>query len=201
MLTEIIFDVETKKLFSDVSSDDPGLLGVSIVSAFRRSLTEELEEVSGEMRSFWEKDFSQLWEWFQKADRIIGFNTLKFDVLALQPYTSMNLSTLPHFDIFDLVRQKVGRKLPLNSLAFETLGTEKIDSGTNAVLYWAKQDPESLRKLKTYCEADVDITKRLYDFGLKHHYLKYKDKWNQSVKIDLDFSYPKKVIPPQIGLF
>jgi len=201
MVTELIFDVETKKLFSDIISDDPGLLGVSIVSVYKRVLNERYEEVSGELQSFWEKDFNHMWPWFTSADRIIGFNTLKFDIPALRPYTTIDLTTLHHLDIMDLTRQKVGRKLSLNALAQETLGNVKTDQGTNAVLYYAKGDPVSLGKLRTYCEADVILTRDLYDFGKKHGFLKYKDKWNDSVRVEIDFSYPMKKGEPQIGLF
>ncbi len=202
MVTEVIFYVDTKKLFSDVTSDDPGLLGVSIVSVYKRVLNDLYEEISGEIQSFWEKDFERLWPWFTTADRIIGFNTLKFDIPALRPYTTIDLAKLHHLDIMEFVRQKVGRKLSLNTLAQETLGNTKIDQGTNAVLYWAKGDPVSLGKLRTYCEADVRLTRDLYDFGKNHGFLKYKDKWNDSVRIEIDFSYPKtKEVPPQIGLF
>jgi len=202
MKREIIFDVETKKMFSDIDSDDPGKLEVSIVSVYKRSLDDEFREIAGEMQSFWEEDFDRMWELFTKADRIIGFNTLKFDIPALQPYTSIDLSKLPHLDIMDLVRQQVGRRLSLNALAQDTLGDTKIDHGTNAVLYWAKGDKESLLKLKKYCEADVALTRNLYDFGKINGFLKYRDKWNSIVKISLDFSYPAKKDPvPQIGLF
>lgn len=202
MVTEIIFDVETKKLFSDIRSDDPGQLGVSIVSIYKRVLNDAYEEVSGEMQSFWEHDFDRMWPWFTAADRLIGFNTLKFDIPALRPYTTIDLYTLHHLDIMDRVRQKVGRKLSLNALAHETLGNVKIDHGTNAVVYFAKGDEESLKKLQTYCEADVLLTRDLYDFGKNKGFLKYKDKWNDSVRVEVDFSYPKtKNTPPQIGLF
>lgn len=201
MITEIIFDVETKKLFSDITTDDPGKLGVSIVSIYRRMLNDSFEEVEGEMRSFWEKDFPSMWPWFSHANRIIGFNTLKFDVPALAPYAPVAFEHLKHFDIMELVRQKVGKKLSLNTLAQDTLGATKTDMGTNAVLYFVKGDPVSLAKLKTYCEADVALTRDLYDFGRKHQHLKYRDKWNSIVKIDVDFSYPKQKEAPQIGLF
>lgn len=203
MVTEIIFDVETKKLFSDITTDNPGDLGVSIVSTYKRTLDESLHETQGEMRSFWEQDFPLMWPWFEQADRIIGFNSLKFDVPALQPYYTQDFSKLHHFDIMDLVRQKIGRRISLNALAQETLGNTKIDVGTNAVIYWAKGDEESLAKLKKYCEADVALTRDLYDAGIQSHGLKYRDKWNGIATIDVDFSYPVIIQPDtkQIGLF
>ncbi len=201
MVTELFFDVETKKLFSDIASDDPADLGVSIVSVYKRQLNEALEETQGELRSFWEKDFPSMWQWFSEADRIVGFNSLKFDVPALRPYAPENFSRLPHFDVMELVRQKLGRRIGLNALAQVSLGIEKIDHGTNAVIYWAKGDAENLKKLQTYCESDVLLTRDLYEYGKKFGHLKYMDKWNRESTIEIDFSYPKKEVSPQIGLF
>lgn len=73
----------------------------------------------------------------------------------------------------------------------------------NAVAYWQKKDPVSLRKLKAYCEADVLLTRDLYDHGVRTKYLKYVDKWNTPKTFAVDFSYPTEVIDAsrQIGLF
>ncbi len=201
MTTELIFDVETKKLFSDITTDDPGDLGVSIVSVYRRKLDALGNEIEGEMRSFWEQDFSSMWPWFVEADRIVGFNSLHFDVPALTPYAPIPFATLKHFDMMEIVRQKTGKRIGLSALAKETIGDDKTDVGTNAVIYWAKGDPDSLQKLKTYCEADVTLTRDLYDFGLKNKTIKYRDKWNNITVIEIDFSYPVKKTDPQIGLF
>ncbi len=201
MISELIFDVETKKLFSDITTDDPADLGVSIVSVYHRTLDDMFHEVNGKMQSFWERDFDAMWPLFASADRIIGFNSLKFDVPALQPYAKLDFFSLKHFDIMEMVRQKTGRRIGLSALAKETLGSDKTDVGTNAVIYWAKGDPASLQKLQTYCEADVALTRDLYDFGRKNNQLRYMDKWNNQTTIDVDFSYPKKKENPQIGLF
>jgi DEAD/DEAH box helicase domain-containing protein len=203
MFFEVIFDVETKKLFRDTISGDPAELGVSIVSVYHRTLDDNFHEVNGVMESFWEKDFPRMWPIFAKADRIIGFNSINFDVQALSPYSPPGFSTLKHFDILDVVKNVMGRRFSLNSLAKDTLGEEKTDVGTNAVIYWNKGDQESLNKLRFYCEADVTITRNLYDYGFKHNHLKYTDKWNNLKSMDVDFSYPKKIIPDsqQFSLF
>ncbi len=198
---EVIFDVETKKLFSDIEGEDPGKLGVSISSVYVRTIDDNLNETAGQMISFWEKDFDRMWPIFQKADRIIGFNSIGFDIPALQPYTTEPLNKLPNFDIMYEFKNKAGHRISLDSLAKETLDKEKIDSGLNAVFYWQKGDEESLAKLKKYCEMDVLITKEIYDFALKNRHLLYKDKWNTLRKIELDFSYPEKIEEAQIGLF
>ncbi len=203
MKIEVIFDVETKKLFEEITTNDPADLGVSLVSLYRRELDSNFQEIKGELLSFWEQDFEKLWKIFQDADRIIGFNSLKFDVPALQPHAYIKLDKLTHLDMLDTVKQNFGKRIPLAALAAETLGHTKIDVGTNAVKYWKSGDKESLAKLKKYCEADVLITKELYDFGLKHKHLKFKDKWNTVRTVEVDFSYPAvaEVQVKQTGLF
>ena len=156
MKSEVIFDVETKKLFSDIEGSDPGDLGVSVVSVYSRHIDESLEEVEsrkipseieGKMQSFWEKDFDNMWSIFQSADRIIGYNSIHFDVPALKPYAPSYFAKLPHFDIMAEVKNVFGRRLPLDAIAKETLDREKTDTGLDAVYYWQKHDKESLEKL------------------------------------------------------
>jgi uncharacterized protein YprB with RNaseH-like and TPR domain len=199
---EVIFDLETKNLFNEIQSGIPEDLGVSIVSLYEREFKDGIE-ISGSLRSFWEDEFSQMWKIFEKADRIIGFNSLKFDIPALKNYSPIQFHKLKHFDILDKIKDILGFRLSLNSLAKDTLGHGKTDVGTNAVYYWRQGDPESLNKLKSYCEADVLVTKDLYDYGFKNKRLKFTDKWNNPKIIDVDFSYPPDANVPnnQISLF
>lgn len=190
MFYEVIFDLETKKFFDETGNSDPSKLGVSIVSLYRRKLDESFNEKEGELLSFWENEFNDMWKHFLEADRIIGFNSLGFDIPALSPYSPSTFSTLAHFDIMARIREIGGRRVSLNAIAKETLGQGKIDTGENATLYWQKGDKESLKKLKVYCEKDVLLTKDVYDFGLKNKSLKFRDFWNTPRKVEVDFSYP-----------
>jgi DEAD/DEAH box helicase domain-containing protein len=193
MIQEVIFDLETKKFFDDTGNYDPAELGVSIVSVYKRTLGEDLKEVAGEMFSFWEDEIQAMWEHFQDANRIIGFNTLGFDVPALSPYAPSHFSKLPHFDILAKIKEAVGKRASLDALAKGTLGTKKTDSGKNAIVYFRRGDPESLEKLKKYCEADVIITRDIYDHALHNKELRFKDYWNNQRVVPLDFSYPKNL--------
>ncbi len=184
-MVEVFWDVETKSWFDEAGSWDPADLGVSVVAVYVR------DGQVGKMQSFWEKDFDQMWKLFRDADRIIGFNTLGFDIGAMKPYAPADFATLAHFDILDKIKQaNFGRGASLNAIARDSLGTEKIDSGANAVMYFKKGDPESLALLQKYCEADVAITRDVYDFGVKNGFLKFTDKWNNARQVAVDFSYP-----------
>lgn len=189
---EIIFDTETKKFFDEIDGYDASKLGVSITSIYSRTLNDSFQEIEGKMQSFWEKDFAEMFTLFEKADRIIGFNSIGFDVPALSPYLPSHWPKLKHFDILAQIKDVAGKRMSLNSLAKATLGTQKNDSGENAIKYWNAGDPESLAKLKKYCEMDVVITRDIYDHVLANGFLKYTDFWNEIREIKLDFSYPKE---------
>ena len=190
MVFEVIFDIETKKFFDEITGRNPGDLGVSLVCLYARELDEDFKEISGQMHSFFEKDFDQMWPLFLKADRIVGFNSLNFDVPALKPLAPPQWPKLPHLDILAHIKDASGKRVSLNSVARETLKIEKNDWGENAVKYWEKGDKESLEKLEKYCRMDVEITKKIYDYVYLHKKLSYKDFWNSLRSVDVDFSYP-----------
>jgi DEAD/DEAH box helicase domain-containing protein len=191
---EVFFDVETKKIFADIPDFDPAKLGVSVVSVYKREVDENQNEINGTMQSFWEEDFDKMWQVFTGAKRIIGFNSIRFDVPALKPYAPSYFAKLPHFDIYAEIKKVSEHAAGLNAIARETLDREKTDDGLNAVYYWEKHDPESLAKLKKYCEADVLITRDVYDYVVKNKEILFKDKWNTLRKVPMDFSYPKEEV-------
>jgi len=182
---EVVFDTETKKFFDETTGYDSSKLGVSITSIW-------YEE---KMHSFWEKDFGEMFKIFERADRIIGFNSLGFDVPALSPYLPAHWPKLKHFDILDEIKKVEGKRVSLDSLAKATLGVTKSDSGENAIKYWNQSTKESLSKLQKYCEMDVAITRDIYNFAVKNGYLRYIDFWNETHEVKLDFSYPESADP------
>lgn len=201
MINEVIFDLETKSFFDDTGDYDASKLGVSIVSLYRRVLDDSLNEKEGKLLSFWEDELDKMWAIFEDAQRVIGFNSLNFDVPALSPYSPANFAKLSHFDILAKIKESAGKRASLDAIAKETLGTAKIDSGKNAIIYWQKGDKESLAKLRKYCEADVLITKDVYDFGLKNGFLRFKDYWNNLREVPVDFTYQEKKEDVQKSLF
>ncbi|MDD3679835.1 MAG: ribonuclease H-like domain-containing protein [Candidatus Shapirobacteria bacterium] len=194
-INEVILDLETKKLFDDIGDRDPGKLGLSIISIYQRTLDKNLTERSGRMLSFWEKDLDGLWPHLFSADRIIGFNSISFDIPVLQSYTNHNLSKLPNFDILVQVKQILGYRIGLDDLAQATLGVTKTDVGFNAVKYYYQGDQKSLQKLKNYCEADVLITKKLYDYALNKQKLKFISRQTGKITpLKINFSYPENFL-------
>src|SRR3989344_4885607 len=189
---EVFFDIETKSFFDDTGSSDLTQLGVSIVSVYIR----DTDDQTGEMVSFWEPRIPDMWGLFRKADRIIGFNTLGFDVPVLKPYAPSDFPRLPHLDIYQKIKEfNLGHAASLNRISKDTLGKTKIDDPTNAIKYWRSGDPDSLALLQKYCEADVALTRDIYDYALKNKHIKYTDRWNNPRQIEVDFSYPSDFSP------
>lgn len=207
--TEVIFDIETEKLFDQIPDRSRVAdLGVSVVSAYKRKLDDGFNEIEGEMRTFWNPSqasrgpiLSEIWEWVLDADRIIGFNSIRFDAPVLDPHLAGDFGRLPHFDMLDKVKEVLGHRLSLDALAKATLGSSKFADGLAAVDWWNAGDESSLKNLQKYCEIDVEVTKKIYDVGLKKGKLKYRDKWNELQEVEVDFSHPMKEENPQLGLF
>lgn len=190
----VVFDVETKKAFDEVGGYFPEKLGVSVSGVWYGD-----ENGVGTLKGFREEEFSEMFKIFESADRIVGFNSIDFDMAALKPYYIGDLLKLPNFDILQEVEKKVGYRVKLDALAKETLGVQKGGNGLDAITYYHEGNWEKLTK---YCLEDVIITKDLYFHGLKKQELKYKNKWNELVTVGVDFSYSEnKDAGVQVTLF
>ena len=182
-IVEVFFDLETKHWFDESGITSLSDLGVSIVCMYVRP--------ENKMYSFWEKDFDQMWQIFRRANRIIGFNSIKFDVPVLAPYAPSDWTKLNHFDIYqEIKKSNDGFAAGLNAIAKGCIGKTKNDSGENATVYWDRGDEISLKLLDTYCQMDVELTRDVYDYIMENKIVKYIDRWNSPREVPLDFSYP-----------
>ncbi len=163
-MRKITFDIETKNFFHDVGSNDPTALDISVVCIH--------DSLDDSYQSFFEKDFPKLWPILEKADILITWNGNHFDIPLLNKYYSGDLSKIRSIDLMHEVREVIGRRLKLDTVAEATLGRNKIANGIEAVDWW---NQGKLDKLVEYCIEDVKITKQLYDYAIAHGILKYKD--------------------------
>ena len=108
--------------------------------------------------------FTPLFDAFDRADLIVGYNCLDFDFPLLfkyygrrhlQRYQGHRLKTL---DVFTRIRAVTGSWPKLDYL-LKCNGLEsKTSSGAEAVKMWESGERE---KLQSYCEADVFLTAKL----------------------------------------
>ena len=177
----VVFDVETKKSFDEVGGYYPEKLGVSVSGVWYGE-----EGSVGTLKAFKEHEFSEMFKLFELADRVVGFNSINFDMPVLAPYYVGDLLKLSNFDILVEVEKKIGHRVKLDSLAQETLGVQKSGHGLDAITYYHEGNWDKLIK---YCLEDVVITRDLYLYGVQQKKLKFRNKWNTSIEVPVDFSY------------
>jgi DEAD/DEAH box helicase domain-containing protein len=162
----LYLDLETQKLAQEVGGwQNTHLMRVSVVVVF--------DSVEKHFRVFTEDSLEELFALLQEVDLIIGFNIKKFDYRVLGAYTNGDLKALPTFDILENIHNRLGFRLGLDHLATETLKRGKTADGLQAV-EWFRQG--EMEKLTDYCRQDVEVTRDLFQFGLKNGQLIYKEK-------------------------
>jgi DEAD/DEAH box helicase domain-containing protein len=174
----LYLDIETQKLAGDVGGwQNAHLMRVSVAVVF--------DSMENRFYSFEEDNLDALFDLLDKADLIIGFNVKGFDYRVLGAYTQRNLGTLPTFDILGDIYQRLGFRLGLDHLARETLGSEKMANGLQAVEWFSQGKMEELTE---YCSKDVSITRDLFQFGLRNGHLIYREKrTNSRVRLLVDW--------------
>jgi DEAD/DEAH box helicase domain-containing protein len=163
-MRRITFDIETKNFFHDVGSNDPSALDISVVCIH--------DSADDSYQSFLEKDFPRLWPILEKADALVTWNGDHFDIPLLNKYYPGDLTKLRSIDLMKEIKNVVGRRLKLDTVAEATLGINKSGNGYEAVHWW---NTGEIDKIIKYCMDDVKITKDIYEYALKHGKLKYKD--------------------------
>ncbi|MFA6548034.1 MAG: ribonuclease H-like domain-containing protein [Candidatus Magasanikbacteria bacterium] len=180
---EVVFDIETQNTFAEVDNDFKKLK-VSVISLYRTD--------TDTYHSFLESELNQVWPIFEKAERIIGFNSEHFDLPVLNNYYLGDLLLLPHLDLIKKVKDSLGIRLKLSTLAEATLdNVTKSADGLQAVRWWREG---KLDEIKKYCEQDVRVTKELYDFGRQNKQLFYKNLVGEILPFAVNFDPTDKPV-------
>lgn len=173
-MRKIVFDIETSNLFSEVGVNDPAALTISVVGIY----DSEIDSYS----SFLEGELKKLWPIIEKADVLIGYNSDHFDIPLLDKYYPGELTKIKSLDLMKEVKNVLGRRIKLDTLAEATLGRNKTSNGLEAIKLWKQGEIE---KVRAYCLEDVKITKELYEYILQNGKVKYLDgKDVKELKID-----------------
>ncbi len=160
MAGKIVFDIETKNTFQDVGRNNTDGLEVSVVGLYLYD--------RDEYRVYDENEMEELGKVLREANPLVGFSSKRFDVPVLEKHCNFKLSAVPHFDIFEEIYSKLGRRIGLGPLAEANLGEGKSSHGLEAVKMYERGDMENLKK---YCLQDVKVTKGIFDLILIRGYL------------------------------
>jgi DEAD/DEAH box helicase domain-containing protein len=115
---------------------------------------------------------------------LVGYNSDHFDIPLLNKYYPGDLSHIKSIDLLESIRQSLGRRLRLDSVAEATVGAKKSAHGLQAVRWWKEGKIDEIKK---YCEQDVKVTKKVFDYALAHGHVKFKDG-SRKREIPLDIS-------------
>lgn len=173
----VYFDVETQKLFQDVGGRDASklLLACGVTWSTTRN----------DFAVYWEKDAPALVAELKAADRVVGFNSISFDYEVLKPYApNENFRTFHSTDMLQDIFRTLNFRLSLDSIARATLGATKTADGIQSVQWF--RDGE-LDKVAEYCKADVDITRRVYEFGRDNGFVNYYSKLGSKLKVAVNW--------------
>jgi DEAD/DEAH box helicase domain-containing protein len=173
----VYFDLESQKLFQEVGGRDPSKLLLACGVTW--------STVRNDFAVYWEKDTAALVAELKSADRVIGFNIISFDYEVLKPYVpNENFRSFRSTDMLQDIFRTLGFRLSLDSIAKATLGTTKTADGVQSV-EWFKNG--ELDKVAKYCKADVDITRRVYEFGREHGFVHYYSKLGSRLKVTVNW--------------
>lgn len=172
----VFFDLETQNLFEDVG-------GREHIDKLRVACGVTWSTQKNDFSVYWEKDVPALIEELKSATKVIGFNLRGFDYLALQPYApDMRFASLSTLDMLLDLQKILGFRIGLDSIASASLGAAKTADGVQSVEWFRAGE---LDKVAEYCKADVDITRRVYEFGRDNGYIFYKSKLGSRLKVDV----------------
>ncbi len=175
-MRKVVFDIETRNIFSDVGSADPAKLDIALVGIY--------DSENDSYSSYLQEELQNLWPILERADLLIGYYSEHFDLPLLNKYYPGSLEQIPHLDLLKKIRENYGRGMKLDQLAEGTLGKNKIGHGLDAIKWWKAGE---IDKIREYCLEDVKITKELYDYALANNKLMFKEG-GQVKDIPLDTS-------------
>ncbi|MCX8035172.1 MAG: ribonuclease H-like domain-containing protein [Candidatus Dojkabacteria bacterium] len=173
----LVFDTEAKDIMPDFRDN-----GVSYVGVFRSD--------EGVLKGYFEDQLNNFLQDLQDANEIVGYNILGYDIPVLDRYFSFDWNSKKLVDIFMILVEEHGLYLKLDNIAHATLGEGKNAHGLEAVRFYKLGQ---LEKLKEYCDNDVDITRRIYEFLVSNNCLYYFDGLGEKIRVDLNLNeYFKK---------
>lgn len=163
-MRKIVFDIETENIFSDVGSNNPADLDMSLVAIY--------DSETDEYNAYLVEDLSKLWPIIERADMLIGYNSDHFDIPLLDKYYPGDLYGIKSLDLLKEIKNATGRRMKLDQVAEGTLGEKKTGHGLEAIKWWRDGEVE---KVKQYCIDDVRITKEIYDYAMANGKLKFAE--------------------------
>lgn len=171
----MVFDVETRRSADEVGGwNRADRMGVSVAVVWD----------GRDFCSFRQEELPAMFTLLRRAGLVVGFNSLRFDYQVLQPFASFDLRALPSLDLLAEIRERLHYRVSLDNLGRATLDAPKTSDGLQALRWWKEG---RLEEIEAYCRADVDITRRLYEYGREHGHLLFTNKAGSKVRVPVEW--------------
>ncbi len=168
----VYFDLETQK-----SADEVG--GWGNIRDMRMSIGVTYSTARGDYLIYGEAQVNDLIKELQRADLVVGFNTVRFDYDVLVGHnTFFDPQQLHTLDMLVELEKTLGHRLSLDSIATATFGLEKTAEGLQAI-EWFKQG--KMAEIAEYCCFDVKLTKLVHEYGVQHKQLHYTNRFGKKL--------------------
>lgn len=172
----VFFDLESQNLFDDVG-------GRGNIDKLKVACGITYSTEKNDFTVYWEKDVPALVAELKSATKVIGFNLLGFDYLVLRPYSpDTRFASIPTLDMLFDLQKILGFRIGLDAIASATLGATKTADGIKSVEWFRNGE---LDKVAEYCKADVDITRRVFEFGRDNGHIFYKSRLGSKLKVEV----------------
>ena len=119
-------------------------------------------------RRWYEDDALALISELERFTQVITYNGNRFDLEVLRAYAPVDSLRKLSLDIHELLHKQLGRRVKLDQLAKETLGTAKSGDGLQAVEWWRAGLKD---RVAEYCEQDVAILRDVVEHGRSKGYV------------------------------
>ncbi|MDD2922457.1 MAG: ribonuclease H-like domain-containing protein [Anaerolineales bacterium] len=172
----VFFDLESQNLIDEVG-------GRENINQLKLSCGVTWSTQRNDFAVYWEKDAPVLIQELKSATKVIGFNLRGFDYVVLQPYApDVRMASIPTLDMLLDIQQILGFRLSLDNIAGASLGATKSADGLKAVEWFRAGEMD---KIAEYCKMDVEITRRVFEFGRDNGYVFYKSKLGSKLKVNV----------------
>jgi DEAD/DEAH box helicase domain-containing protein len=176
----VYFDLETQKTFDEVG-------GRNHIADLKLACGVTWSTARNDFAVYWEKDALALVAELKAADRVIGFNNINFDYEVLKPYAPQDANAFRALRTTDMLAdifRALSFRVSLDSLAKACLGAAKTADGLQSVEWFRNGE---LDKVAEYCKSDVDITRRVYEFGRDNGFVYYYSKLGSKLKVNVNW--------------
>jgi len=194
--TFLVFDLETQRSAEEVGGWDH-------VAEMKVSVAVIWDSSSHRFHTYFETRIKDCLDHLLSGPRIIGYNHMGFDYTVLSGYSKDErernelkgrLISAENLDLLVDIKKRIGKRIKLDAVARPTLKTGKSADGMMA-LRWYKEylkgDQDKLQQIADYCRQDVEVTRDIYLYGLKHQVIYYEDRIEGIKSIPVNWEKPK----------